>query len=75
MTITGQQVKAARALLGWSQEKMAAKADLDTRTVANLEGGNAQPSVRSVRKIQRALEEAGVEFVEGEFGVRLNGKP
>jgi ribosome-binding protein aMBF1 (putative translation factor) len=68
ITITGQQVKAARLLLGWSREMLAGEADVDTRTVANFEAGNAQPLVRSVRKIQRVLEAAGVEFVEAEPG-------
>jgi transcriptional regulator with XRE-family HTH domain len=73
--LSREQAIAARQALGWSQEKMAAKADLDARTIANLEGGAAQPSVRSLRKIQRALEEAGVEFVEAEPGVKLTARP
>jgi transcriptional regulator with XRE-family HTH domain len=74
MTLTGQQVKAARLLLGWSQERLAAEAGIQTRTVGNFEGGKGRPLVRIVSTTQRALEAAGVIFVEenGEGpGVRL----
>jgi ribosome-binding protein aMBF1 (putative translation factor) len=75
MTITGPQVKAARALLGWSRERLAGEADLHTRTILNFEGGKGRPMARIVSVIQLALEEAGVEFVEGESSVRLKAKP
>ena len=75
MTITGQQVKAARFLLGWSQEKQAGEAGLSKLTVRNFETGKGRPIVRTVRKIQRAFEAAGVEFVDGEPGVKLKAKP
>jgi transcriptional regulator with XRE-family HTH domain len=71
MTISGAQVTAARDLLGWSQEKLALEAGVDTRTVCSFETGKSRPLVMTVSLIQRALEEAGVEFVDGEPGVRL----
>jgi transcriptional regulator with XRE-family HTH domain len=71
MTITSQQVKAARLLLGWSQEKLAAEAGINTRTVGKFETGERRAAVLSVSMIQRTLEAAGVEFVDGEPGVNL----
>jgi transcriptional regulator with XRE-family HTH domain len=71
MTITGRQINVARLLLGWSREKLAAEANLSTRTIMNFEGHIGRPLVRTVRKIQRAFEAAGGEFVDSEPGVKL----
>jgi transcriptional regulator with XRE-family HTH domain len=69
--ITGEQAKAARKLLGWSQMALALEANVSQGTVANFETGKGQLSVPSVSTIQRALEAAGVEFPDGEPGVKL----
>jgi transcriptional regulator with XRE-family HTH domain len=70
--ITGEQVKAARKLLGWSQEALAFESGLNQSTVAHFETGKSRPSVLSVTTVQRALEAAGVEFTNGEHpGVRM----
>jgi DNA-binding XRE family transcriptional regulator len=71
-----KQVKAARALLGCSQEELAAAADVSIPTIKRLE---AQDGVLGGRqetgtKIRLALETAGVEFIDengGGPGVRL----
>ncbi len=74
--ISVRQVKAARALLGWSQDDLAAKSGVSKPTVARLEtaegelGGYASTG----DKIVAALESAGVEFIAengGGAGVRL----
>jgi DNA-binding XRE family transcriptional regulator len=75
MTITGQQVKAARMLLGWSQFKLAAEIRISETTIGHFEIGRRWPSARIVSAIQRTLEIAGVEFVDGEPGVTLKAKP
>jgi transcriptional regulator with XRE-family HTH domain len=76
MTITGQQVKAARQLLGRSQFQLAAEthATVGATTIGLFERGKIQPSIRIVLAIQSALEAAGVEFVDGEPGVKLKAK-
>jgi transcriptional regulator with XRE-family HTH domain len=38
MTITGQQVKAARLLLGWTQEKLAVEVRVTPSTIALATG-------------------------------------
>jgi DNA-binding XRE family transcriptional regulator len=75
MTITGQQVKAARQLLGWSREKLAARARATKQTVWNIETGKVRPRARTARMIGLALEAAGLEFVDGEPGVTLKPSP
>jgi ribosome-binding protein aMBF1 (putative translation factor) len=71
---TIQQIKAARALLEWSQEDLAAKAGLSLPTVTRLEmRGKIRVSDEAKAKMEAALEAAGIEFTNGRKpGVRLN---
>lgn len=64
--IAGEQVKAARKLLGWSLLKLAREADTDVSTLFYFESGQQQPtSFETIVKFRRALEAAGVKFPEG----------
>jgi transcriptional regulator with XRE-family HTH domain len=60
--ITAAQMKAARALLGWSDVKLAHEAGLDPSTIINFELGTRSPSVTSMLTIEDTLKAAGVEF-------------
>jgi len=71
MTITGAQVKAARRLLGWSQGTLAGEIGVSATTVLKFEKGKRQFSVLEISAMRRALEWAGIEFVEGEPGAKL----
>jgi transcriptional regulator with XRE-family HTH domain len=72
---TGNQLKAARALLGLDQGSLAKEADVDVNTIRNLENAGANPlggRVETLRKVQIAIEALGVEFLNhGQPGVRL----
>ncbi len=67
------QLRAARALLGWSQTDLAKKAGLSRPTVKRAETENDTPvSEEAKAKMKAALEAAGVEFTNGDApGVRL----
>jgi transcriptional regulator with XRE-family HTH domain len=72
--ITGAQVKAARALLGWTQLQLAKEMHANATTVKNFEAGKRRLSVLETTVIRRILEAAGVEFIAengGEPGVKL----
>jgi transcriptional regulator with XRE-family HTH domain len=70
--ITGEQVKAARTLLGWSVKQLAWKAIVSEATVRNFEDGKHRMTDRSIASIQWAPERASVEFTNGgEVGVKL----
>lgn len=73
--MTGNQIKAARSLIGWSQAQLAEAAGLSVPTVKRAEGAaTIRPSPEALASIRRALEEAGVIFLEengGGPGVRL----
>ena len=72
---TEAQIRAARAILGLSQPEVAKMAGLSTMTIKRAEGaGKPSASSEARETIGRALESAGVVFVEenGEGpGVRL----
>jgi DNA-binding XRE family transcriptional regulator len=61
-----RQVKAARALLAWSQEELAAAADVSIPTIKRLEANDGALGGRheTGSKIRLALETAGVEFID-----------
>ncbi len=64
------QEKAARALLGWSQERLAAEADVSVPTVKRLEAEEGMLGGRSETglKIKSALQAGGVEFIDENGG-------
>jgi hypothetical protein len=72
---TGNQLKAARALASMNQEQLAAAAEVNVNTIRNMEGRGGELLVSgldTVTKVQSALEEAGIEFLNhGQPGVRL----
>jgi transcriptional regulator with XRE-family HTH domain len=64
--ITTRQVKAARALLGWSQSDLAQRSGVSEPTVARLESAEGELGGRegTGEKIRQAIESAGIEFIE-----------
>jgi transcriptional regulator with XRE-family HTH domain len=74
--IVPAQIRAARALLGLGQLQLSKLADLGITTVKRIElSEGPSGSVRTLFKIQSALERAGVEFIPADAtkgpGVRL----
>lgn len=68
------QLRAARALIDWSQDELAAAAGTTSRSVARIEAGETSPRSSTLSAIRTALEAAGVEFIAengGGPGVRL----
>lgn len=61
----GKAVLAGRALLGFNRVDLSSRARLGHETVARVERGEDEVSVNALAAIQRALEEAGVEFPKG----------
>ena len=66
---TPQQIKAARALLGWRQADLAQHSGVPEVTVKNVERGAHSPRVTTMKAIRKAFERAGIEFSEN--GVSL----
>jgi len=62
--ISARQIKAARALLDWSQEDLAQSSELSVATIRKLELGNISPRNSTNDQIQHAFENEGLEFIE-----------
>ena len=72
------QTRAARGLLGWSQSQLAEASGVGLSTIRRMEasGGPLRGTAGNVWKVQQALEEAGVIFIDADDdgpGVRLRG--
>ena len=74
--LTAEQIKMARAALGWSVSDLANHSSVGARTIHRLEseGGLAVATQANIKLIVTTLEAAGIEFIgapdEGP-GVRL----
>lgn len=74
--LTSAQIRAARALLRWSAEELAQQSLLSVATIRRAELTEKETAMTSANDVavRRALEAAGVEFIDengGGPGVRL----
>jgi transcriptional regulator with XRE-family HTH domain len=71
------QIRAARSLLGISQDELAKAASISVITVKRIEaaGTEMKGTAQTMARIQRALETQGIEFIDQDEkkgpGVRL----
>ena len=69
----GKRIKELRALKGFSQEELAARAEIDRTYVNSVENGKRNISIVNIEKIAKALKtDLAVFFDEQKF--RSNGK-
>ena len=74
--LTSAQIRAARALLRWSAVDLAEASSVAANTIRRAEVADGPTTLTAANDlaIRRALEEAGVDFIEkngGGAGVRL----
>ena len=77
IVITGRHLRAGRALLGWSQDHLSAKAKVALRTITRMESYDDAVAGRldTLSRIVAVLEGAGVEFLNDDRpGVRLKSR-
>jgi hypothetical protein len=77
--LTSAQIRAARALIRWSAEDLAVASSLSLSTIrrAELVEDETSMTVANDLAVRRALETAGVEFIDengGGPGVRLRNQ-
>ena len=75
-SITGSQLRAARALVRWSPDDLAERSRVAGATItrAEVEDGPVSVAAADARALRLALERAGVEFISengGGAGVRF----
>lgn len=72
--VSSRQIRAARALLGWTQQTLADRALVAINTIRAIEGNRPYPKAETTGAVKTALEKAGIVFLAngamGE-GVRL----
>ncbi|MGA7676448.1 MAG: helix-turn-helix domain-containing protein [Rhizomicrobium sp.] len=74
VVLTSEQCRAARALLGWSQDYLETKSGVAMKTIADFERGAQIPYERTLQELALAFEAGGVELIPengGGSGVRL----
>ena len=76
MSLTSEQVRAARMLLRWEQKDLAEASGVSLPSIKRLETqpGELSAQYRTIEAIVHALEKAGVRFLPengGGAGVRL----
>jgi ribosome-binding protein aMBF1 (putative translation factor) len=62
--ISGRQIRAARALLGWSGQELADECDISLKTLRRYEPQDGVPSgnTRTLESIESVLEDHGIVF-------------
>ena len=78
--LTGAQIRAARAALGWSVVVLAGQAGVAAKTISRFEEVDGVPPGRlsTMMEVKTALEAAGIEFVgspDDRPGIRVGKKP
>lgn len=80
--ISAAQIRAARSLIDWSGEQLAKASGVSLQTIWRMEKSDVGPGRSSsvnVNAVRRALEDAGVVFIDPDeaavlgVGVRLKG--
>src|SRR5882757_9237017 len=66
--ITAQQSRGARAMLGWTREELAKRSKVSPAALADFEAEKRSPYDRTLADIRRALEDGGIEFLDGNGG-------
>jgi transcriptional regulator with XRE-family HTH domain len=62
--VTGEQIKAARALLRWTVKDLADRAGVSVPTIQRMEAARGAPSTlaQTAGRVIRAFEDAGISF-------------
>jgi DNA-binding transcriptional regulator YiaG len=67
-------VRAARGLLNWTLADLSARSGISAKTIQRWESNQHRPTQETRTRIRAALEEMGIEFLNGgQPGVRLVG--
>lgn len=62
--ITIEQIRAARAMLNWSQRQLAEAAGISRRSLISIEAGLVVPRLPTLKAIKNAMEKARIIFAD-----------
>ena len=71
--ISPELCRAARGLLGWSQQDLATRAQVARKTIADFELSQVTPHPRTLRDVVATFQAAGVEFLPPEDNITRGG--
>ncbi|WP_420429592.1 helix-turn-helix domain-containing protein [Kordiimonas sp.] len=62
--LTGRQIRAARAMLDWSQDTLAQKSEVSIASIKRIEPQHGVPNVttRTLMKLESTFVKAGISF-------------
>ena len=67
------QLRAARAMLGWTRRRLAVAARVHRQSIGDIETGRVEPQRGTKQRLVAALESAGVVFAEnGMVGIKAD---
>lgn len=68
--LTAGQMRAARGLLGWSQNDLAQAAGVGLSTVKRMEAseGIVRANAENAWKVRKAIQSAGIELIDEDGG-------
>ena len=63
--ISSAQIRAARALIGWSREELSKNSGIGISALMRLESSEGVPggNIRTFEAVQKAFEKQGIEFI------------
>ena len=64
MIMYPEQCRGARAMLGWSRERLAKSSNVSIRTIVDFERGARKPYDRTLIDVRKAFEDAGISFID-----------
>ncbi|WP_278361560.1 helix-turn-helix domain-containing protein [Stutzerimonas kunmingensis] len=71
-------VRAARAVLGWSQPTLAERSGVSLVALARLESNAVSPRLSTVSRLKAAIADAGIQVIEGQpsggFTLQVSGR-
>ncbi len=78
--LTREQIRAARAAVGWTGSDLAQAAQVSLRTITKMEVSPIMPDMRysTLMRIKTSLEAQGIEFIttpDGSPGIVIRGRP
>ncbi|MEE7463646.1 transcriptional regulator [Methylobacterium fujisawaense] len=56
------QIRGARAMLGWTQDDLAARSGVAKRSIAGLELETSKPKLETLQRLVATLSGGGIEF-------------
>jgi transcriptional regulator with XRE-family HTH domain len=56
------QLRAARAMLGWSQHDLSSRSGISARTIAAVELVTVKPKAETLQRLVACLQDAGIRF-------------